>query len=100
MNPACKTSATPGPSVHTRAVITWVAIFPMVTVGMLVLAWCAPNWHPVLRSLVLTLVVVPLTVYFTVPGLLKLHAKIPNRAARDAIAPNGAEDILDTQVIG
>ncbi|MGP9529485.1 MULTISPECIES: hypothetical protein [unclassified Glutamicibacter] len=70
------------PSVHTRAALTWLAIFPMVSAGMLVLAWLAPPWHPVLRSLVLTLIVVPLTVYITVPALLKAHHKTVNRTWR------------------
>jgi hypothetical protein len=31
------------------------------------------GWHPILRSLVLTLIVVPLAVYVVVPRLLPLH---------------------------
>jgi hypothetical protein len=38
-------------SVHVRAVITWVVIFPLVAAGMNVLAVLAPDWHPLLRTL-------------------------------------------------
>ena len=56
------------PSVHVRAVITWLAIFPLVAIGMLLIAPISESWHPVLRAFVLTLVVVPLAVYVVVPG--------------------------------
>jgi hypothetical protein len=70
------------PSVHVRAVITWIAIFPMVAVGMLLLGPLSEHWHPVLRAFVLTLVVVPLAVYVVVPRLLRAHGAM--RAARAA----------------
>lgn len=59
-------------SVHVRAVVTWVAIFPLVATGMCALGALAPQWHPVLRAFVLTLIVVPIAVYFAVPRLLLL----------------------------
>ena len=68
-------------SIHTRALITWAAIFPMAAVGMYVLAALAPDWPPVLRAFVLTLVVVPTAVYFAVPRLLLVHGRI-SRAVR------------------
>ena len=74
-------AATP-PSVHVRAVVTWIAIFPMVAVGMLLLGPVSEHWHPVLRAFVLTLVVVPLAVYVVVPRLLRAHGVM--RAARAA----------------
>jgi len=61
-------------SVHVRALVTWLAIFPLVAVGMSLLSFVADDWPPVLRALVLTGVVVPLTVYQIVPRLL-LHAR-------------------------
>ena len=69
-------------SVHVRAVITWVAIFPLAAVGMSVLAAVAPGWPPVLRAFTLTLVVVPIAVYFAVPRLLLLQAKLGQAATR------------------
>ena len=59
----------PAPSVHVRAVITWTAIFPLVAVGMMVVAPLTEGWHLVLRALVLTLVVVPVAVYLVLPRL-------------------------------
>jgi hypothetical protein len=37
------------------------------------------EWHPVLRSLVLRLIVVPLAVYLVVPRLLALHHRLRSR---------------------
>lgn len=63
-------------SVHVRAVITWVAIFPLVALGMSVMSLFANSWNPVLRALTLTAVVVPLSVYQIVPRLLLLRSHI------------------------
>lgn len=68
------------PSVHVRAALTWCAIFPMVAVGMAALGWFAEAWHPILRALVLTLVVVPLAVYVIVPRLLMAYGKLSSAA--------------------
>src|SRR3954452_7195335 len=68
------------PSIHVRAIITWLAIFPLVAIGMTATAPLTVGWHPVLRSLVLTLIVVPLAVYVVVPRLLALHQRL--RATR------------------
>ena len=67
------------PSVHVRAVITWLAIFPLVSSGMLAMAPVTESWHPVLRAFVLTLVVVPLAVYLVVPQLLRADARLAAR---------------------
>jgi antibiotic biosynthesis monooxygenase (ABM) superfamily enzyme len=68
--------------VHIRAVLTWLAIFPLVSIGMLVMAPFTEAWHPVLRAFVLTLVVVPLAVYLVVPRLLHAHGLLTQRRAR------------------
>ena len=67
-------------SVHVRAVLTWCAIFPMVALGMTVMGWFAEAWHPVLRALVLTLVIVPLAVYVIVPRLLLAYGRVSSVA--------------------
>lgn len=64
------------PSVHVRALITWIAIFPLVTIGYFALAPFASAWNPVLRSLVLSLGVVPIAVYLVVPQLMRAYGKI------------------------
>ena len=85
---ATKPTATPPaapagpPSVHVRAVITWLAIFPLVALGMLLIAPISESWHPVLRAFVLTLVVVPLAVYLVVPQLMRAYGR--TRTARAA----------------
>lgn len=73
-------AATPAPpSVHIRAVITWLAIFPLVAIGMMASAPLMESWHPVLRALALTLVVVPTAVYLVVPRMMKAHASLARR---------------------
>ncbi|KAF2411935.1 hypothetical protein B1729_17680 [Microbacterium sp. B35-04] len=67
------------PSVHVRAVVTWLAIFPLVSIGMLLLGPVSDSWHPILRALVLTAVVVPLAVYVVVPRLLRAYLALSRR---------------------
>jgi antibiotic biosynthesis monooxygenase (ABM) superfamily enzyme len=64
-----------------RAAITWLAIFPLVAVGMLVSGPLTEGWHPVLRALVLTLVVVPAAVYVVLPRLFAAYGAVARRAA-------------------
>jgi antibiotic biosynthesis monooxygenase (ABM) superfamily enzyme len=81
--PTATLPATPAgpPSVHVRAVITWLAIFPLVALGMLLIAPISESWHPVLRAFVLTLVVVPLAVYLVVPQLMRGYGRTRNARA-------------------
>ena len=74
------------PSVHIRAAITWLAIFPLVAIGMTILAPLSESWHPALRALVLTIVVVPTAVYLVVPKLLAGYGSLKRRQARKATA--------------
>ena len=60
------------PSIHVRALITWLAIFPLVTLGFLTVIPAMGTAHPILKVFVLTLIVVPLAVYLVVPNLMKL----------------------------
>jgi antibiotic biosynthesis monooxygenase (ABM) superfamily enzyme len=64
------------PPIHVRAVITWIAIFPLVTIGSFVIAPFANDWNPVLRAFMLSTLVVPLAVYFVVPQLTRAYAKL------------------------
>ncbi|WP_347108632.1 hypothetical protein AAHB33_17350 [Paenarthrobacter sp. S56] len=68
------------PSIHVRALITWTAIFPLVSLGMLLLGPIMETWHPVLRALLLTGIVVPLAVYVVVPRLLAGHGVLARKA--------------------
>ena len=73
--PAPRGSAGP-PSVHVRAVITWIAIFPLVTLGFFAIAPFAADWDPVLRAFVLSVIVVPVAVYLVVPQLMRAYGAI------------------------
>lgn len=77
--PTTVPTSAPPPSVHARALITWIAIFPLVTLGFYAIAPFAQEWHPVLRALVLTVIVVPTAVYLVVPQLMRLHGKASAR---------------------
>ena len=67
------------PSTHVRAIITWLAIFPLVAIGMTAIAPISADWHPVLRAFALTLVVVPVAVYLVVPQLFRGYSAIQGR---------------------
>jgi len=69
------------PSVHVRVVITWLAIFPLVAIGMTLLGPVTESWHPVLRAFVLTVVVVPLAVYLVVPRMIGAYGALRRRRA-------------------
>ncbi len=67
------------PSVHVRAVITWIAIFPLVTLGFFAIAPFADDWNPVLRAFVLSIIVVPIAVYLVVPRLMRAYGQLRSR---------------------
>jgi antibiotic biosynthesis monooxygenase (ABM) superfamily enzyme len=66
-------------SIHVRALITWLAIFPLVTIGFLTIIPLMGTAHTILKVFVLTLIVVPLAVYLVVPNLMKVYGKIAAR---------------------
>ena len=68
-----------GPSVHRRAIITWLAIFPSVLLGQIALFPVIGDWPLVVRTAVLTAFVVPLAVYLVVPQLMKANARLAGR---------------------
>jgi antibiotic biosynthesis monooxygenase (ABM) superfamily enzyme len=76
------TSSNPGPSlseprsapsIHVQAALTWLAIFPLVAIGITVMAPFTVGWDQLLRAFVLTLVVVPLAVYVVQPWLMRIY---------------------------
>ena len=75
-------------SVHARALVTWAAIYPLAALGMGVLGRFAPDWPTAARALALTLVVVPVTVYITVPTLLSAVLAVANRVPRYGRPPH------------
>lgn len=81
------------PSVHLRALATWLVIFPEVTLVNLVLSPSSPPVQTTARAALVTIVVVPPAVYLLVPALLRVlsrrvhegHAAItPGKACRQA----------------
>jgi uncharacterized protein (DUF2062 family) len=69
-------------SIHTRALLTWLAIFPLAALGISLMARLAPGWPPVVKAFVLTAVIVPTTVYLTVPRLLLASLAASRRRQR------------------
>ena len=69
-------------SIHIRALITWITIFPLVALGLTFLMPALGNMHPILKALILTLIVVPLAVYLIVPRLLGLYVKLRSRKSQ------------------
>lgn len=86
----------PAPSTHRRAVITWVAIFPAVLGGQSILQPVTGDWPLVLRTLVLTLLVVPVAVYVLVPALMKANARITRPKAAQGEAADPAPRLCDS----
>lgn len=66
-------------SVHVRAFITWLTIFPLVALGVTFLLPALGDMHPVLKAFILTLIVVPLAVYVIVPRLMALYIKLSSK---------------------
>ncbi|MEN9731829.1 MAG: hypothetical protein RL488_1139, partial [Actinomycetota bacterium] len=62
-----------------RAVITWLAIFPLVSLGFVTVVPLMGSAHPILKVFVLTLIVVPLAVYVVVPNLMKLYQRLASK---------------------
>ena len=71
-DPSLSSARTP-PSIHVRAALTWLAIFPLVAIGITVMAPFTVGWDPLLRVFVLTLVTVALAVYLVVPWLMGIY---------------------------
>lgn len=69
------------PSTHRRALLTWIAVYAAITAVQLAIGHRADGLPVPVRTLLLTLVVVPLVVYLLVPGLLRLNAALTRLAS-------------------
>ncbi|MFA9277125.1 MAG: hypothetical protein ACEQR4_04750 [Rhodoluna sp.] len=69
-------------SIHVRAFITWLTIFPLVAVGLTFLMPALGELHPVFKAFILTIIVVPLAVYLIIPRLLGLYVKLGNKKSQ------------------
>lgn len=66
-------------SVHIRMFATWIVIFPLVALGLTFLGPALGTVHPILKAFILTIVIVPLSVYLLVPNLLALYEKVTEK---------------------
>jgi antibiotic biosynthesis monooxygenase (ABM) superfamily enzyme len=72
------TTAT-APSVHRRAVITWLAVYPTITLVLGFLGPATAHLPLPLRTLILTGFVVPTVAYGLIPLLTKANAAFSRR---------------------
>ncbi|GLW54596.1 hypothetical protein [Kitasatospora phosalacinea] len=91
--PATASAAAPpaAPSVHVRALLTWLAVYPAITLAQVLLGPPLAGLAVPLRVLVLTALVVPTAVYLLVPGLLRARAALlrPRRRGPSAERVDG-----------
>ncbi len=67
-------------SIHVRALIRWLGIFPLVTIALTAIGPFTAGSPLVLRAWVLTVVIVPMAVYVVIPRLLSLYGRhVPPR---------------------
>lgn len=71
----------PRPNPHVTALIVWLTIFPLVAIFSTLLSPMMVDWHPVLRALVLTLIVVPIAAYWLMPQMFRWYATWARRRA-------------------
>ncbi len=78
------------PTVHRRAVITWLAVYPTITLALALLGPHLVQLPLLLRTLVLTGVVVPVVSYLLLPLLMRANAALSRRerAAEPALGGN------------
>ncbi|MGW2475315.1 hypothetical protein [Streptomyces sp. NPDC001665] len=74
--PAPAVQPTAPPSVHMRALLTWIAVFAALTVAQLLVGPFIKGLPTLLRTLVITGIVVPAVVYALVPNLLKIRTAV------------------------
>ncbi|MFF2271751.1 hypothetical protein ACFVTX_05740 [Agromyces sp. NPDC058136] len=78
------------PNIHVSALIVWLTIFPLVAIVGMVSEPLVTGWHPVLRALVLTLIVVPIAAYWVMPLMFKGYAALERRRATRRAEKRGA----------
>ena len=81
-------SVPPRPNIHVTALIVWLTIFPLVAIFSTLLGPMTMDWHPLLRTFVLTLIVVPIAAYWLMPQAFRWYAAlVRHRATRRARKP-------------
>lgn len=69
------------PTKHQLALMIWLAVFPTLTVINLVLGEWLVTLNPVVRTLVLATIAVPIVIYGIMPHLHRARGHILTRAA-------------------
>ncbi|WP_406286528.1 hypothetical protein [Streptomyces sp. NBC_00209] len=77
--PATTSQPVTPPSAHMRALLTWIAVFAALTAVQLLVGPYVKGLPMLLRTLVITGIVVPAVVYALVPNLLKVRAAVLHR---------------------
>ncbi|PKV83464.1 hypothetical protein [Streptomyces sp. TLI_146] len=67
------------PSIHRRAVITWLAVYPTITAVLGLLGPTTADLPLMVRTLILTVIVVPVAAYVLIPLLTKANAAVARR---------------------
>ncbi|MFE3260790.1 hypothetical protein ACFXPS_32730 [Nocardia sp. NPDC059091] len=70
------------PSVHRRALITWLAVYPTITIALALLGPEMASLPVFVRTLVLTAIVVPTSAYVLIPMLMKANHHLTLRLRR------------------
>ncbi len=65
------------PSVHVRALLTWLAVYPTITLVMVALRPLVSPLPLAVQTLVLTAIVVPVAAYGLLPLLTRIAAALP-----------------------
>ncbi|WP_330334123.1 hypothetical protein OHS33_33220 [Streptomyces sp. NBC_00536] len=84
--PATQAASPAVPSIHRRALITWLAVYPTITLALGLLGPVTAGLPLPLRTLILTGVVVPVAAYGLIPLLMKANAALGRRTG-GAIRP-------------
>lgn len=72
----------PPPTTHQLAPMIWLAVFPTLTAINLVLGGWLATLEPVLRTLLLTTLAVPIVIYGIMPRLHRVRSRLMARRAR------------------
>lgn len=81
-------TALPPPTKHQLALMIWVAVFPTLTVLNLTLGDLLADLGPVLRTLVLSTLAVPIVIYGLMPRLHRVRARVLTSDAWSRRAPS------------
>lgn len=67
--------APPPPPRWKMAVLTWLAIYPLINVMNVALGPLIGAWHPLLRTLLTTAIMIPLMTWVIMPGMTRVFLR-------------------------